>query len=640
MRTLLCFAAALMCSALFAQSSVPQTGYTVTSGATTYADLSGATNVPLAYGGNSGVISPTGFSFNYYGVNYTSFQICASGYIIMGNATGTPTKAVNHASGVGNFVSPLWGDYNPQGGIGAASSPGSVGYRWGAGMLTVEWKNIPSNANFMVGVRMQAVLDTSTGRIEFRYGAPGGGGSGFTNASSNACAISEPNTASPQEVTPGVDGSYVSATGAVNTYPAGRFIRFSPGAQQPVNTAPTVTVAYDQGGGSTLLINNGTINVAYGTTVASLQFVVAINDAESDDCSITTAITNIGSTGLDTSEWTKASAPVPYQLSPALGTFNTPAGATHQFTLTANDGTDNTVFTFNVAQAAAPAPVLEVQAGGVAITSGQSAAGTNRDFGSVDVGSSSFPLTITINNTGGSNLVVNTPTIAGASTEFVVDTSGFNGTVTAGNSTSFTIEFAPTSAGPKQAQVTLAHNAGADFIIEVMGTGTNPTVPAPVLVVRLGGASGPLISNGGSVDFGALTVGGSAQRTIFVHNAGNADLTPGAPQSSGAEYTAGGLPGTVTQGNSASFVVTYSPTAAGTHNHMVTFTHNDGTTATPFVINVQGSAAATGGPGAGGGLSGGGGGGGGCVAGQGAGVAALLMLVAVMGVRSRRHRRA
>ncbi|MBX3460017.1 MAG: choice-of-anchor D domain-containing protein [Planctomycetes bacterium] len=620
----------LLLIVLTAGASLSAQSYTVSAGSHTYADLSTMTALSLGYGGTSGVISPTGFSFNYFGTNYSSFQVYASGYIVMGSATGTPTKAVNHASGVGNFVSPLWGDYNPQAWLGWASTWGEVGYRFSAGVLVVEWKNIPSNGNNMVGVRMQAVLDTANGTIEFRYGAPQGG-SGYTNSSNYACAISNPNTSSPQQVVAGSDGSYVSSNGAVNTYPAGRYIRFTPLTPQPMNIPPVVTVAYDPGTGSTLLVNNSTINVAYGTSVASLAFVVAVNDSDNDDCSLSASISNIGATGLDTQEWTKASAPVPYQLQPGSGTFNTAGGVTHNFTLTANDGTDNTVFNFTVVQAAAPAPVLEVAAGGTAVSSGQAAAGTNRDFGSVDVGSSSGALTITLSNTGGSDLTVNTPSVGGASTEFVIDTSSMSGTVSAGNSTSFTITFAPTSAGPKQAQLALANNAGADFILHVAGTGANPPVPAPVLVVRLGGAAGPLITNGGGIDFGAVTIGGNAQRTIFVQNSGNANLTPGAPQSSGAEYTAGTLPGTIAQGASATFTITYAPTAAGTHNRTVTFTHNDGTTATPFVINVQGTAAGTGGPG---------GGGGGCVAGHGGFAMVLLMLVAVMGVRSRRHRRA
>lgn len=632
----------LLLIVLTAGASLAAQSYTVSSGAlsTAYSPLSGATAVYLSYGGSSGAISPTGFSMDYFGVNYTSFRIYASGYIVMGSASGTPTKAVSHASGVGNFVSPLWGDYNPQTWLGWASTFGEIWYTWSGGVLTVEWKDIPSNGNNSIGVRMQAVLNTASGTIEFRYGAPQGG-SGYTNSSNFACAISNPNTSSPQQVVAGSDGSYVSSNGAVNTYPAGRYIRFTPLTPQPMNIPPVVTVAYDFGTGSTLLVNNSTINVAHGTSVSSLAFVVAVNDSDNDDCSLSASISSIGATGLDTQEWTKASAPVPYQLQPGSGTFNTAGGVTHNFTLTANDGTDNTVFNFTVVQAAAPAPVLGVAAGGTAVSSGQAAAGTNRDFGSVDVGSSSGALTITLSNTGGSDLTVNTPTVGGASTEFVIDTSSMSGTVSAGNSTSFTITFAPTSAGPKQAQLTLANNAGADFILHVAGTGANPPVPAPVLVVRLGGAAGPLVTNGGGIDFGAITVGGNAQRTIFVQNSGNADLTTGAPQSSGAEFTAGTLPGTIAQGASATFTITYAPTAAGTHNHTVTFTHNDGTTATPFVINVQGTAAGTGGPGGGtgGGLSGNGGGGG-CAAGHGGFAMVLLMLVAVMGVRSRRHRRA
>lgn len=646
MRALLCFALLVAGVSLSAQSTLPApapANYTVTSGALSnaYAPLTGATSLGLAYGGSSAPISPSGFSFDYFGTSYTSFRIYASGYMVMGSASGTPSKAVNHASAVGNFVSPLWGDYNPQSYLGWSSTPGAIGYTWAGGVLTVEWKDVPSNGNNSIGVRMQAVLNTANDTIEFRYGAPNGG-AGFTNTSANACAISGPNTASPQAVVPGSDGTNVSSTGQVNTYPASRFIRFTPTGTTPTNNAPTMSVSYIDASSTTIMIaNNGTLNVPHGTAVSGLSFAVRVGDNDGDPCSLSATISNVGTTGLVTSEWESASAATPYQIYPSSGTFDTTLGATHVFALVANDGTDTTPFTFSVVQAAS-GPSISVTAGGTTFASGQTASGTNREFANQDVGTSSAALTVAISNGGGSNLTVGTPTVSGASTEFTLNMAGFSGTVTPGTSTSFEVAFAPTSAGAKVAQLTLSNNAGADFIIEVMGTGTQPQVPAPLLVVRLGGATGSYILHGGMVDFGTLdlTQGASVARTIFVQNAGTAALTLGTPASSGAEFICGTLPATLAPNASATFVITYQPAAAGSHNHSVTFSHNDTTVTNSFRIDV--GAIATSGttpPSTGGGL-GGGGGGSGCASATGAcGLLVIMMaLCAVMGVRTQRKR--
>ncbi|MCC7510996.1 MAG: choice-of-anchor D domain-containing protein [Planctomycetes bacterium] len=619
--------------------------YSVSSGAlsSTYVPLSGATTLGLGYGGVSALISPTGFSFDYFGTNYTSFRIYASGYVVMGSASGTPSKPVNHASAVGNFISPLWGDYNPQAFLGTSSIWGEVGYTWSAGVLTVEWKDIPSNANNMVGVRMQAVLNTGNDTIEFRYGQPSGGGA-FTNTSANACAISGPNTVNPQAVVPGSDGTNVSSTGQVNTYPRDRFIRFTPAGAVPANNPPSISVSYIDASSTIVIIaNNGTLNVPHGTTVSGLFFAVRVGDTDLDNCTLSATISNVGSTGLVTSEWESASTLTPYQIFPSSGTFDTTTGATHVFALVADDGTDTTPFTFTIVQAAS-GPTISVTAGGTAVTSGQAAAGTNREFANQDVGTSSAALTIAISNGGGSNLTVGTPTVGGASTEFTLNMAGFSGTVAPGTSTSFDVAFAPTSAGAKVAQLTLTNNAGADFIIEVMGTGTQPQVPAPLLVVRLGGATGSYILHGGSVDFGTLNLsqGTSVARTIFVQNAGTATLTLGTPASSGAEFTCGTLPATLAPNASATFVITYQPAAAGSHNHSVTFSHNDSAVTNPFRIDVSATAISGTTPpptGGGSGLSGGGGGGG-CASATGASglLVMILALCAVMGVRTRRKR--
>lgn len=623
---------------LYAQSTAPgpipgpiaAPTYTVTSGASTgYADLTGGTNLGLSYGTNS-LISPTGFSFHYFGTTYTSVRVYASGYIVMGSAFGTVSKPVNHTTGVGTFVSPLWGDYNPAVALGMAASMGQVNYRYSNSVLTVEWKNIPSSANTSFGVRMQALLDTSTGQIEFRYASPQGG-SGYTNNTANACAISSPNTTG-QEVVPGTDAGFISSTGAVTAYPGGRWVRFTPPTVSVPNTAPALVVK----AGSTTIANGATLNVSHGTTVSGTAFQVEASDVDADNISITATITNLGATGIVLSEWNVASAPGPHSLAPASGSFNTLSGATHLFTITAGDGVADTTISFTVVQAVA-APLLTVSDSNGSITNGAPAAGTLRDYGSQNVSSgATSPVTITINNGGGSAMTLSAFAIT--STDFVLDTTLTQLTVNAGSNTTFSVAFDPTSTGVKSANVSFNHTGGS-FSFEVTGVGTVPLTAQ--LMVRAGGSGGTAVNSGYNHDFGtlALTSLPTADYVFYIYNAGTADLTITNLMVAGHVSAGMTAPITLTPGNGTNLGVSFNAAASGVYNGSVTFAHNDASVTAPFTLQFTGTVAGTGGGPTGtlGGVSGGGGGGG-CAATHGtlAGLLAMLALAAI-GLKRRRE---
>ncbi|MHC4840964.1 MAG: hypothetical protein ACYTDT_08430 [Planctomycetota bacterium] len=148
----------------------------------------------------------------------------------------------------------------------------------------------------------------------------------------------------------------------------------------PTNNAPTVALT----DGGNPVTNGATINVAYNDTLAARNFIVTVNDADSDNTSCATTITNIGSTGMLTSEWTSGSAPVSYTLSPTSGVFNTVAAVTYTVTITADDGTDQTVFSFYISQTA--------QGGGGGGTGGGATFGGGGGGGGCIAASSHAPL--------------------------------------------------------------------------------------------------------------------------------------------------------------------------------------------------------------------------------------------------------
>ncbi|MCB9893414.1 MAG: choice-of-anchor D domain-containing protein [Planctomycetes bacterium] len=248
-------------------------------------------------------------------------------------------------------------------------------------------------------------------------------------------------------------------------------------------------------------------------------------------------------------------------------------------------------------------PTIGVHEGtvtGPTLASSDPAAGA-RDFGSVLVGNTSAPCTITIENVGGAAMTLATPTLGGTNPgEFSLVTTGFQTSLTPGTSTSFTVAFAPTSVGVKLAQVTFTHNDTAatnPFVVNFKGNGVT-TVAA--IEVRETNATGNLLTNPapatGILDFGTQDVnaGATGVSTIYVENVGTAPLTVGLPsfQAPQTEFQlqTTGFAGTIAPGASATFGILFDPTVAGTHTAVVQFTHNDTTAGTPFILNLTGDA--------------------------------------------------
>jgi len=234
---------------LVATSALGAQTYSVSSQSITYADLGGGTNVTLADDAIGSPISPTGFSFPYFGGTYTSFQIASNGYIVLGGS-GTVTSAMpDHATSPGLVIAPLWTDLRP----GTSLSAERISWRFGGGTLTVEWFNTlqrkatgPTAPTGNPAVRMQVVLSGSTGEITFQYGAPGGFQQfGALSNFAGAVAISGPSGTS-QAVVAGEISGFVSSTGAVTAYPANMQVLFQPLSSPTFTSTPVTTATVGQ----------------------------------------------------------------------------------------------------------------------------------------------------------------------------------------------------------------------------------------------------------------------------------------------------------------------------------------------------------------------------------------------------------
>lgn len=642
MRAGLLLIAICLAGALSAQS------YSVTSGALTsgYTDLASPTNSSLVPLTTDGPFSPAGFSFDYFGATYTSFSIAASGYIIMGGGTQISKPPAPHLA-PGNVISPGWLYLDPRSRLVGGLShqippPGTIGWEFSGGVLQVEWNLIPmynNSTSNSVGVRMKLILDTASGSIEFRYGSVPGGTTGATISNANAVCISGPTATTPQEIIPGSMAGYINNDGSISTYPAGRFVRFTP-ATTPTNTPPLLVVSQ----GSSLLPNNSTINVNYNDTVAGLNLGITASDADSDPVSIAAGITNIGGTGIVQSQWESGSQAVPYTLTPTNGIFNTAAGITHVITLTAKDATSSTVYTLNITQAPQAStntpPGLAVVQGSTGLANnatinvnfGDTVASLNLGITASDADSDPVSITASITNIGGTGIV---------QSQWESGSAGVPYTLTPGTGTFNTV------AGVTHV-ITLTANDGTAttaFTLNIVQA-AQPAMPS--ISVSDGSSIAPGQAAAGTARaFGDLVVGTgpSAALTITISNNGAAMLTLSnfAVAGDSGEFivNTGWMTPGIGSGGSTTFTIEFSPTSTGPKSATISFNHDDTSVANPFTFEITGNGTtSTPGPGPTPVTGGGGGGGGGCVAGSGANLALLLMIAmsACLGARTLRQR--
>ncbi len=184
---------------------------------------------------------------------------------------------------------------------------------------------------------------------------------------------------------------------------------------------------------------------------------------------------------------------------------------------------------------------------------------TSLAFGNVTVGSSKS-LTDTLTNSGGSSLTISAATASG--TGFSLSGLSLPLTLSAGQSTSFTVVFAPTASGADSGNITITSSgSNSDLTIPLSGTGVAP---------------GMLTTNPTSLAFGSVQVGNNSSLSETLTNSGGSSLTISAASASGAGFSLSGLslPLTLNAGQSTSFTVQFAPSASGAASGSVTITSN------------------------------------------------------------------
>lgn len=220
----------------------------------------------------------------------------------------------------------------------------------------------------------------------------------------------------------------------------------------------------------------------------------------------------------------------------------------------------------------APAPVASISAA--------------LSFGSLNVGSTSSPQTVTLSNTGNATLTLGA--LSTGSSDFVINGGSCvaGGTVAASGNCTVNVSFTPTAAGPRSANLSITHNAaGSSSSAGLSGTG--------VALSAVIGLSPTTLSFSQTLNLA------SGAQTATVSNTGNAALNLGALSVSGAQASdfqmASGTTcvagGSVAANTSCVLKVVFTPTATGARTATVAIAHN--AVGSPSNIALNGTGTAT-----------------------------------------------
>jgi hypothetical protein len=192
-------------------------------------------------------------------------------------------------------------------------------------------------------------------------------------------------------------------------------------------------------------------------------------------------------------------------------------------------------------------------------TPGQLAASpSSLGFDTLQVGNTKT-LSETVTNSGGSSVTLSQATVAGGG--FGISGLTLPLTLAAGQSVTFTVTFAPQSAGSASGSISISSNASnSTMTISLAGSGT---------------AQGQLAVTPTSVDFGSVTVGTTKTQSGTLSASGSSVSVSSATVTN-AEFSLSGItfPLTIAAGQSVPFTLTFTPQMSGSASAIGSFTSN------------------------------------------------------------------
>ena len=271
----------------------------------------------------------------------------------------------------------------------------------------------------------------------------------------------------------------------------------------------------------------------------------------------------------------------------------------------ASDDRDENPYTFGIRAEATGVPEVVLEGSSLEILAGDAtpASADGTDLGSVQQGSTASS-TFTIRNSGTVNLSLSSPSGArdtiversSGSTAFTVSAQPGSTVLAGSETTTFTIQYAPTSDGAESAVFSFASTDADEspYTFTVSGTGTSPEinlVGADNTTAIPNGDSTPNAAKGTDFfDVGVST--GSETVTLTIENTGTGLLTLGANAVSSnvpSEFSVTDQPDTtVAAGGSTTFEITFNPSALLLRSALISIA-NDDADESPYTFIIQGS---------------------------------------------------
>jgi hypothetical protein len=197
---------------------------------------------------------------------------------------------------------------------------------------------------------------------------------------------------------------------------------------------------------------------------------------------------------------------------------------------------------------------------GTGVQAGLSATPTSVSFGSVVTGSTNSQ-TIQLKNTGTASLSVSQ--VAATGSGFSVSGASVPLTLAPGQTSTFNVQYAPTTAGAVNGSVSVVSNApNSPAAVSLSGTGVDATRTLSVSPSNL--------------SFGSVNDGSTASQGFTVTNTGNSNVSISGMSATGAGYSivSGGSAVTLSPNQSASVSVQFAPTVAGSVSGAVSILSN------------------------------------------------------------------
>lgn len=210
-----------------------------------------------------------------------------------------------------------------------------------------------------------------------------------------------------------------------------------------------------------------------------------------------------------------------------------------------------------------------------------SASLTSVSFGDVTLNTSAQQALV-LQATGSDSLTISAASLTGAG--FSVSGATFPVTLTPNQVVILQVQFAPTSAGAVQGQLTISSNAtsGTSMQIPLSGTGTTTSSSSP----SAPSGSGPVLSvNAKTVAFGSVSLNTPATQSVTLSSTGTSAVTVSNATVTGTGFSlsGGNFPITLNPGQSTTLNVVFNPTAAGADTGQLSIASNSTAGATTVV---------------------------------------------------------